>query len=126
MSKIPTTLRSDREISELDEDVEIEELIKNHNALVKKFNFVIKALSLRNNFNCYIEKATFQASGDAASRDTQRIQHFLGVVPKYRIILRQTGNGVLEDVTSGWTDKFITMKNRGSEIVTATIMIVRE
>jgi len=126
MANRPKTLRADREIPELEEDVELEELIKNHNALVKRFNFITKALSFKNNFNCYIAEVEFQATGDAAGRDSQRITHFLGVVPKYRIILRQTGNGVLEDTPSGWNNSYITMKNRGSEVVTATIMIVRE
>lgn len=117
---------SDREIPELDNEVEYEELRDNHLALVKRFNFITKALTLKGNFNCYIVDVTFKAFGDATGRDSQQIQHFLGVIPKYRIILRQTGNGVLVDTPSQWNNSYIVMRNRGTEEVTATIMIVRE
>jgi hypothetical protein len=117
---------SEREIKELDSEAQYEELLESHNELVKLFNFVIKALSLKRNFNCFITEVEFQATGDASGRDSQSIQHFLGVTPKYRIILRQTGNGVLVDTPSEWNSSSITMTNKGSEVVNATIMIVRE
>ena len=57
---------------------------------------------------------------------TLGIQHFLGVIPKWRIILRQTGNGVITDVSSEWNTKTISLKNNGAEDVTLTVLIARE
>lgn len=122
--KLPN-INSFKDIPDL-KSKDLEGLVEELNEFFKYFNYMQKSLSLKNSFNCYIKEVTFQASGDSSGRDSQKIQHFLGVVPKYRIILRQTGNGVLEDTPSGWNTSYITMKNRGSEVVTATIMIVRE
>ena len=118
--------KSDKEIPELDDKISLEELIINHNQLVKRFNFITKALSFSSNFNCYIANVTLKASGDSLGRDTQKIPHFLGVTPKYRIILRQTGNGVITDVNSLWNSTTIGLKNNGSVEVTITVLIARE
>jgi hypothetical protein len=61
-----------------------------------------------------------------ASGATVKIQHFLGVIPKWRIILRQTGNGVITDVPSEWNTKTISLKNNGAESVTISVLIARE
>lgn len=90
------------------------------NYFMKEFSSFSKTLSFQNNFDGYIASVTFPASS------TIQIQHFLGVTPKWRVVLRQEGNGVLSDISSGWNDTFITMKNNGTEVVTASILIARE
>lgn len=90
------------------------------NYFMKEFSNFSKTLSFQNNFDGYIASVTFPASS------TVQIQHFLGVTPKWRVVLKQEGNGVLSDISSGWDDTFITMKNNGTEVVTASILIARE
>lgn len=97
-----------------------EDIINAHNKLISAFNFLGKNISLQSNFNCYVTQVKIPATSSVA------IQHFLGVVPKYRIILRQVGNGVITDIPSGWTSDVITLYNNGAVEVTITVMIVRE
>jgi hypothetical protein len=90
------------------------------NYFMKEFSSFSKSLSFQNNFDGYIASVTFPASSSV------KIEHFLGVTPKWRVVLRQEGNGVLSDISSGWDSTFITMKNNGTEVVTASILIARE
>lgn len=90
------------------------------NYFMKEFSSFSKSLSFQNNFDGYIASVTFPASSSI------KIEHFLGVTPKWRVVLRQEGNGVLSDISSGWDSTFITMKNNGTEVVTASILIARE
>lgn len=113
--------RSDVEIESLpNEGITGEDVINAHNKLVAAFNFISKNMSLQSNFNCYVAEVTLPATSQVS------VQHFLGVVPKYRIILRQVGNGVISDIPSGWTSDVITLYNNGAVEVKATVMIVRE
>lgn len=88
--------------------------------MIEKLNFITQNLSLRANFNGSIQ--TFEV----AAGETIDIQHFLQVVPQYRIILRQEGNGLLTDLPNLWNNKTITLKNNGSEAVKATVLILKE
>lgn len=90
------------------------------NYFMKEFSNFSKSLSFQNNFDGYIASVAFPASSSI------QIQHFLGVTPKWRVVLRQEGNGVLSDISSGWNEDYITMKNNGTEVVTASILIARE
>ena len=54
-----------------------------------------------------------------------RIPHGLKVVPKYRIILRQYGNGVITDGAETWTEQYITLLNNGAVSVTLRVGILR-
>jgi hypothetical protein len=124
-------VRADLDLEFLDFNTESKESFQEKlNRLINSVNFLNKSLSLQSNFNCFIAKnVKFEAAGDAQERDVVKIQHFLGVVPLYRLILRQVGNGVLTDVAnspSDWGDKVITLRNNGTVPVTATIMVVRE
>jgi hypothetical protein len=40
-----------------------------------------------------------------------RVPHRLGVVPKYRLVLRQDANAILIDGEETWTDKYVTFKS---------------
>lgn len=112
--------RGDLDLDSLPDDSSSEEVIKAHNKLISAFNFLNKNISLQSNFNCYVAQVKIPATSSLS------IQHFLGVVPKYRIILRQEGNGVITDIPSGWTSDVITLYNNGAVEVSLTVMIVRE
>jgi hypothetical protein len=100
---------------------EVEEIKERLNDLIDAFIFQSSSISIESNFNAYIAKSVTIGAGS-----TKAIQHFLGVIPKWRIILRQTGNGVITDVSSEWNAKSITLKNNGAEDVTISVMIARE
>lgn len=97
-----------------------EELQRVLNALVDSFISISTRISFDSNFNAYIAEVKIPASSSL------KIQHFLGVKPKYRIILRQTGNGVITDNPLDWTDKVISLRNNGAEEVALTVLIARE
>lgn len=113
-------LRSFRDIPDLYREAPLEEVIKTVNDLTSLVSFLSKYLSLQSNFDGQILTVTFTAG------ETKTILHNLGIPPRYRIILRQEGNGVLDDIPSGWNSYQIQMKNNGAVSVTATIMLVRE
>ena len=112
--------RSAYDLKDLEDGSPIEKVIEEHNNVVKLLNFVLKAMSFSANFNGYIASVAIPATSEL------RIQHFLGVIPKYRIILKQEGNGVISDITSGWTTEYITLYNNGSVEVKITVLIARE
>lgn len=117
----PVNFRSDVEVDKLAEDSEPEKIIDVVNKLINAFNYTNKFISIRSNFDGYVaENVIIKATSKV------QIQHFLGVTPKWRIILRHTGNGVITDVPSEWTDKYITLYNNGSVDVTISVLIARE
>lgn len=59
-----------------------------------------------------------------APNETKIIPHGLRVTPKYRLILRQTGNAVITDVDSLWTEFTIGLKNESANAVTLTIKLL--
>ena len=119
----PQAFRSFFDNKEVPSDATVPELINAFNDFIEYFDFFNKSLSLSANFDGYIAEVSIPATSNL------KIQHFLGVKPKYRIILRQTGNGVISDIDTSsddWNDKIITLRNNGSVTVTVTVMIVRE
>lgn len=59
-----------------------------------------------------------------APNETKIIPHGLRVIPKYRLILRQTGNAVITDVNVLWTELTIGLKNESANAVTLTIKLL--
>lgn len=114
-------MRSAKDVRNLTDELPLEDVIKGVNELIDEHNFVTKNLSLQVNFNGQIIENIAFAAGE-----TRTIPHGLGIKPKYRVILGQVGNGVLDDIPSGWNNFSIQMKNNGAVSVTATIMLVRE
>lgn len=98
-----------------------EEIKQKFNDLVESHVFQSSQISIESNFNGYVAKDISINAGDTA-----RIEHYLGVVPKWRIILKQEGNGVISDIPSEWTNKYITLKNNGAEKVIISVLIARE
>jgi len=100
---------------------ELEEMKIRLNDLIDAFIFQSSAISIESNFNGYLAKDV-----KIPATSSVKIQHFLGVIPKWRIILRQTGNGVITDTSSEWDNKTITLRNNGTEEVTISVLIARE
>jgi hypothetical protein len=98
-----------------------EEMKTRLNELVDAVIFQTGSAALEATFNSYVAKDVVIEAGA-----TLAIQHFLGVIPKWRIILRQTGNGVITDVSPDWNTRTISLKNNGAEKVTLSILIARE
>lgn len=118
--RTPRDFKSDVDIRPISDEATPEELIEGLNKFINYFNFTNKFLSLQSNFEGKI------VSVKIAANSQLQIEHFLGVIPKWRIILRQEGNGLITDVSSGWDEKIITLKNNGSEEVTLSLLIARE
>lgn len=120
MAKASTSSTS-LDYSQLDKSSDLTNVIDKINNITAFLNYFNKNLSFSADFNCYIAENVEIAAGASVT-----ISHYLGVKPRHRIILNQVGNGVIEDTPSGWNNKCIVLKNRGSETVTITVMIVRE
>lgn len=114
------TLRSSFEFRELDSDAEMADVIFEYNEMVKQVSTLFRSLSLQSNFDCQILDMAIPAT------TSQKLYHRLGIVPKFRIILRQEGNGLLTDIPLEWNDKYVTIRNNGSVEVKATIMLIKE
>jgi hypothetical protein len=112
--------RSFPDLKDLPKDATLEEVIESYGDLVRLVNFALKSLSIQSNFNGYVADVVIPAATNF------QIQHFLGVTPKWRVILRQEGNGVISDIPSGWNERYITVYNNGAGAVNASIWIVRE
>lgn len=112
--------RSSFEFRELEPDSEIADVIFEYNEMVKRMSSLFKSLSLQSNFDCQIIDVSIPATTDF------RIYHRLGIVPKFRLILRQEGNGLLTDIPLQWNDNFVTIRNNGAVTVNATIALIKE
>lgn len=55
--------------------------------------------------------------------ESKVFSHTLGRIPTQRIILRQTGNGVITDVNPDWNKETVGFRNNGTVAVTATIAL---
>jgi hypothetical protein len=121
MRQQPQEFRSDIDLKALKDTSSLEEVILSVNNMTTFLAFFNRSLSLQSNFDGYIaENIVIPAASSL------RIQHFLGVKPKWRIILRQVGNGVITDIPSDWDDKVISLYNNGAVQVTLTVFIARE
>lgn len=112
--------RAALDLKGVEDSATLADVIDSQNDTIRFLNFVLKALSFQSNFNGYVAEAVIPAT------TTVSVQHFLGVTPKWRVILRQEGNGVISDIPSGWNDNFIQLRNNGAETVTISVLIARE
>ena len=99
----------------------LENLLFCFNKLVDDYKNFTKGLSIQANFDGFIAEDVV-----IPSLTKVKIQHFLGIKPKWRMILRQVGNGVLTDIPEDWDNKVIALYNNGAVDVTATIFIAKE
>jgi hypothetical protein len=116
----PFVNKSGEDLKLLPEDAEVSQIIDAYNDMVNSYNFLNKFISFQSNFDGYIVNVTLPATTRVD------VQHFLGITPKFRVILRQEGNGVITDIPSGWNDKVIALYNNGAVQVKITVLIARE
>jgi hypothetical protein len=113
--------RSETDLAEVSDDATPEQVITALNKVITGYSHALKTLSIQANFDGFIaENVVIKATSKVS------IQHFLGVKPKWRILLRQVGNGVITDIPSEWNDKVITLYNNGAVEVTLAVFIARE
>jgi hypothetical protein len=95
--------------------------IKSDKELLSRINDMIAdGLSLKNGLAGEIIDLTF------APNEQKILSHGLGAIPKYRLILRQTGNGLITDISNLWTDKTVGFLNNSANTVTITIKLFVE
>lgn len=123
MRQQPREFRSEKDMTLLREAASLEEVILSVNSMANFISFFSRSLSFQSNFDGFIAENVVVPSTGLKKIS---IQHFLGVKPKWRIILNQVGNGVITDIPSEWDDKVITLYNNGTVDVTLTVFIARE
>lgn len=113
------TIRNIVEFSELGEDIQdLESLKFSLNQTINELNFIISRLAI-SNFDGEIASASIPANS------TAEIPHKLGVIPKYKILLKQIGGGSsIEDVSFGKSS--IILKNNGASTAEVTILIAKD
>jgi hypothetical protein len=112
--------RSFPEFRDLPDEATLEDVISEWGKMVDQLNFLSRNFSIQSNFNCQVLDLEFSAS------EQKRVFHRLGSVPRYRLILRQEGNGLITDVPLEWTDNYITLKNNGAVAVKITVALLKE
>lgn len=95
-----------------------EELSEVFNDNMIEIATTLRHLSLYNNFDSNIIENVTIAAGE-----TVRVPHNLRIVPENRIILRQTGNGLITD--GEFTQNYIELINNGIEEVTVKVAILK-
>lgn len=89
--------------------------------LLDRFNDMMSGgISLKNGLQGEILELVF------APNETKVVSHGLKAVPRYRLILRQTGNGLITDVNESWTKKSVGFLNNSANTITVTIKIFLE
>jgi len=85
--------------------------------IVNEFLTILTKLSFDDNFNASIKEVVLPASASVP------VEHSIQVAPKYRIILRQTGNATITDGT--FDEKTATLVNNAAVEVRLTVMFLR-
>lgn len=102
-------------------DMDFQEFVDTYyNELVEEIDAGMRGnLTITENLRSDIRQITID------SGETAIINHSLKKTPKYRIILRQSGNGLISDGDI-WTDKKISLVNNGPDEVKLTVGIFKE
>ena len=81
-----------------------------------------KGITLSNNLNGQIITVTLPSAGTEVG-----IRHNLNVTPKYRIILKHMGDGIILDGDTAWDGTTVYFKaSQATENITTTILLMRE
>ena len=106
------------ELKEIQETPDtMEELVSLYNQNISELNFILSRLTLDSNVDADIKTVTIPAN------TTAQVSHNLKVKPKYRIILKQVGGGLITD--SDYTPNHIGLTNNGGSECELTIAILR-
>ena len=112
------TRRNVLDLREIREEVDnFPDLIAAFNESIVELNFILKGLTLTN-LDGQIKTVTIPAGA------VLKVSHRLSVKPKYRIILKQTGGGLIRD--GKYTDKWIELENTGVDSTELTLIIIKE
>ncbi len=115
------TINSRRNIIELKEIREtpenLEELVQYWNESIVELNFILRSLTI-SNLDGELKTVTINAG------ETLKVNHRLKLIPKYKIILKQQGGGVILD--GDFTRNYIELNNTGSDMATVTVLIVKD
>ena len=102
-------------------DLDRELTEENFGRTVDLLNTVLRNLTVLNNFSGQVIENIVVPLGQEI-----KIPHSLKVIPKYRILLRQNDvNSLIVDGTEVWTDKYITLSNKGAADTVITILVLR-
>ena len=98
-----------------------DERVKSPEDMFSRFNqYMDDGLSLKKHLGGEIIEITF------AANETKIVPHRLGRIPAFRLVLRQSGNGLITDVDSAWTDKTVGFINNSANAVQITAKILVE
>lgn len=89
-----------------------QELIRQLSAGLDKLDFI-------DNFEAFETTVTIPASSES------QIRNQLKFIPTRYMITRQTGNGLVTDSGTTWTNDYLYMQNHGSNSVTVKIIFMR-
>jgi hypothetical protein len=121
MAYNPSLNRADSDFQQISKDATLGETQDILNKALNQLSGLNKFISIQSNMDGFIAKNVV-----IPATSSVKIQHFLGVTPKWRIILRQTGNGVITDIPYEWTNEVISLFNNGAVEVILTVFIARE
>jgi len=96
---------------------------KSFGDMVDKLNSLFnRGVTLLNNMNGQIIEVTLPAAGTEVD-----VRHNLNVTPKYRIILKQRGDGIILDGDTPWDGTTVYFKaSQATEDIITTILLMRE
>ena len=116
--KMTTINRNIIELEEIPSGVtDPEEMRQILNRNITELNFVLRSLTLTN-FDGEIITTQLPAAS------TVDIPHKLGIVPKYKILLKQVEGGLVRDVE--FTENYVRLQHLGVTPTTITFIIVKD
>lgn len=83
----------------------------------------LNRLTFKENFISFIVEDITIGAGNTADVPNELARIYPGQIPSYRMILRQTGNGLITD--GDWDVQFLRLINNGAVDVTATVAFFR-
>lgn len=90
-----------------------------YNWLVDDLNAILSNFSLTRNFDTqYIQGVEIAAGA------TARIEHRLRVIPAYKLVVHQSGGGLITD--GDYAEKHIELTNTGGSTATISLIIFKE
>lgn len=86
---------------------------------LKDLEVGLKRLDFINNFRSFKAEVTIPANSEVSIKNL-----LTPVIPSQRLIVRQSGNGVVADGTSKWTSDKVYLYNHGAVSVTVTVIFL--
>jgi hypothetical protein len=104
----------------LDEDITLKDFLDQYyNLTIDDLNAYFQTLSLSKHFDSQLlEDIEIPAS------TTVRIEHRLEAIPKYKIIVKQSGGGLITD--GDYAQNYIELINNGASTATISVIIFKE